>query len=91
MLQVRTLFGISCGLTVIMLFVLGAIKSLFTNQAWWKSGLEITAVGYVPNKARACCLISFVCRSFTAVVSFLIGWMIEDLIISSDSALGGLH
>jgi len=73
-LEVRTLFGISCGLTVIMLFVLGAIKSLFTNQAWWKSVLEITAVG-----------------SFTAVVSFLIGWMIEDLIISSDSALGGLH
>ena len=73
-LEQRTLFGISCGLTAAMLFVLGAIKSMFTIQKWWQSGLEVMTFG-----------------SFTAFVSFIIGWFIEDALLSSNSQLGGLH
>lgn len=39
------LFGISIGLTGAMLFVLGAIKSQFTTQPWYLSGLEILGFG----------------------------------------------
>jgi len=73
-LEQRTLFGISCGLTAFMLFVLGTIKSLFTIQPWWASGFEIMIFG-----------------SFTAFVSFIIGWLIEDVFLSSNVMLGGLH
>jgi len=73
-LEERVLFGISCGLTLFMLFVLGALKSLFTTQAWYYGGCEIMIFGGV-----------------TAFVSFLVGWFIEDILISSDSNLGGLH
>lgn len=73
-LEQRTLFLISCILTVAMLFVLGATKSLFTSQKWYKSGCEIMVFG-----------------SFTAFVSFTIGWFIEEALLSSNSQLGGLH
>lgn len=73
-LEERTLFGISCGLTLFMLFVLGALKSFFTAQSWWIGGCEIMIFGGI-----------------TAFVSFLIGWFIEDVVISSDSNMGGLH
>jgi len=39
------LFRISCALTALALFVLGALKSRYTTMAWWRSGLEILAVG----------------------------------------------
>ena len=41
----QSLFGISCGLTGLMLFILGALKSKFTTMPWWRSGLEILTVG----------------------------------------------
>mmetsp|Transcript_22027 Transcript_22027/g.32830 ORF Transcript_22027/g.32830 Transcript_22027/m.32830 type:complete len:283 (-) Transcript_22027:15-863(-) len=41
------LFGISIGLTGLMLFILGALKSTFTTQSWWFSGFEILAFGGV--------------------------------------------
>ena len=61
-------------LTLSMLFVLGAIKSLMTTRSWWVSGLEMLAVG-----------------SFVAFVSFIIGFLIEEMMLSSGSAMGGLH
>jgi len=70
----RSLFGISVALTLSMLFVLGAIKSLMTTRSWWVSGLEMLAVG-----------------SFVAFVSFIIGFLIEEMLLSSGSAMGGLH
>jgi len=73
-LEERVLFGISCGLTLFMLFVLGAIKSMFTIQSWYASGMEIMLFG-----------------GFTAFVSFIIGWFIEEQLLSNQSALGGLH
>lgn len=39
------LFVTSCGLTALMLFVLGVVKSQFTMQAWWVAGIEILALG----------------------------------------------
>ena len=41
----EVLFIIACVLTAIMLFTLGALKSMLTAQKWWKSGLEILAMG----------------------------------------------
>lgn len=73
-LEERILFGISVILTLMMLFVLGAIKSMFTIQSWYASGVEIMLFG-----------------GFTAFVSFIIGWMIEDMLLSNNSVLGGLH
>ncbi|KAL3916358.1 MAG: hypothetical protein SGPRY_006854 [Prymnesium sp.] len=43
--MVLGLFGISCGLTAIMLFALGAVKSTMTIRSWWLSGLEMLTVG----------------------------------------------
>eukprot|EP00656_Telonema_subtile_P050908 TRINITY_DN6717_c0_g1_i1.p1 TRINITY_DN6717_c0_g1~~TRINITY_DN6717_c0_g1_i1.p1 ORF type:complete len:141 (-),score=39.74 TRINITY_DN6717_c0_g1_i1:161-583(-) len=40
-----TLFGLSCGLTAIMLFILGVVKSQFTKQEWYYAGGEILALG----------------------------------------------
>ena len=39
------LFTISCCLTALMLFFLGALKSRFTAYSWWRSGLEVLVVG----------------------------------------------
>lgn len=39
------LFGISCGLTAAMLFVLGAVKSRWTPYSWYRSGFEVLFVG----------------------------------------------
>lgn len=44
-LDSRALFGISCALTAVMLFVLGALKSTITTRSWWVSGLEVLAFG----------------------------------------------
>ena len=41
----RILFAISCCLTLLMLFVLGAVKSRFTTQAWCMSGFEMMLFG----------------------------------------------
>jgi len=42
-----TLFGISCGLTALMLFILGCFKSRFTTKAWWHSGFEVLLLGSI--------------------------------------------
>ena len=39
------MFILSCILTACTLFVLGAIKTRVTHQAWWKGGLEILIMG----------------------------------------------
>lgn len=44
-LSSNQLFGISIGLTGAMLFVLGALKSMFTAQSWLYSGTEILLFG----------------------------------------------
>jgi DNA damage-binding protein 1 len=41
------LFGISCALTAVALFVLGAIKSRFSTESWWFSGLTVLLNGGV--------------------------------------------
>lgn len=35
----------SAGISVAALFVVGALKTLFTGLAWWRSGLEMVAIG----------------------------------------------
>jgi VIT1/CCC1 family predicted Fe2+/Mn2+ transporter len=44
-------FDLSCGLTALTLFTLGALKSRLTLRAWWKSGLEMMLVGGVAAAA----------------------------------------
>merc|ERR1711998_96517 len=44
-LDSRGLFGISCALTAIMLFILGALKSMMTTRSWWVSGAEVLLFG----------------------------------------------
>lgn len=44
-LQTQDLFTIACVLTVISLFILGAIKSQFSVKPWWRGGLEIMTMG----------------------------------------------
>jgi len=39
------LFGVSCGLTALTLFLLGALKSRYTAHGWLRSGLEVLLVG----------------------------------------------
>ena len=73
-LDSRELFGISCVLTALMLFILGAVKSILTTRSWWVSGFEVLIFG-----------------SFVATVSFLIGWFIEDYLLNTGTAQGGLH
>ena len=41
----NTLFAISCSLTAVALFLLGALKSRYTAFSWWRSGLEVLSVG----------------------------------------------
>jgi len=41
----NTLFAISCSLTAVALFLLGALKSRYTAYSWWRSGLEVLSVG----------------------------------------------
>lgn len=73
-LETRVLFGISCVLTAVMLFILGALKSMMTTRSWWVSGFEVLAVG-----------------TLVAGVAFGIGVLIENLLLSSGSGMGGLH
>jgi predicted membrane protein (TIGR00267 family) len=35
----------SVGISVAALFVVGALKTLFTGLAWWRSGLEMVVIG----------------------------------------------
>lgn len=44
-------FGLSCLLTAVTLFTLGAMKSRLTLRTWWKSGLEMLLVGGVAAAA----------------------------------------
>ena len=39
------LFGIACAMTACALFLLGAIKSKFSNQTWYISGLQVLGNG----------------------------------------------
>ena len=39
------MFLIACVLTMISLFVLGAIKSRFSVKPWWRGGMEIMVMG----------------------------------------------
>jgi len=41
----NALFAIACVLTAVALFVLGAVKSKFSTQTWWKSGLWVLLNG----------------------------------------------
>ena len=40
------LFLVACLSSGVTLFVLGAVKSMFSVQTWWRSGVEMTAIGY---------------------------------------------
>lgn len=39
------MFQVACAGTVMALFVVGLVKSRFTEQKWWRAGLETSAVG----------------------------------------------
>eukprot|EP00055_Hartaetosiga_balthica_P007121 m.24066 g.24066 ORF g.24066 m.24066 type:complete len:388 (-) comp5612_c0_seq1:2718-3881(-) len=41
----EALFGIACGMTALALFILGAVKSKFTPQAWYMSGFSVLING----------------------------------------------
>merc|ERR1712146_501938 len=43
----NALFGIACGLTAVALFVLGAIKSRYSTQTWYYSGLMVLVNGSI--------------------------------------------
>lgn len=51
------LFAIACVLTAVALFTLGAIKSKFSTQSWWRSGLWVLLNGTLA--AAAAYLIGF--------------------------------
>jgi predicted membrane protein (TIGR00267 family) len=43
-LPVQTALYVSIAVTVVVLFVFGALRTKFTNRAWWKSGLEMAGL-----------------------------------------------
>ena len=53
------LFLISCITSGLTLFLLGAIKSLFSVKSWWASGLEMLVIGYTV------CFISYTIGALT--------------------------
>jgi DNA damage-binding protein 1 len=53
----NALFAIACVLTAVALFALGAIKSKFSTQSWWRSGLWVLLNGTLA--AAAAYLIGF--------------------------------
>lgn len=55
----ETLFAIACLLSGATLFVLGAIKSMFSVKPWWWSGTEMLLVG------GAVCLVAYVIGATT--------------------------
>eukprot|EP00295_Goniomonas_pacifica_P018639 CAMPEP_0175858806 /NCGR_PEP_ID=MMETSP0107_2-20121207/29875_1 /TAXON_ID=195067 ORGANISM="Goniomonas pacifica, Strain CCMP1869" /NCGR_SAMPLE_ID=MMETSP0107_2 /ASSEMBLY_ACC=CAM_ASM_000203 /LENGTH=277 /DNA_ID=CAMNT_0017175297 /DNA_START=9 /DNA_END=842 /DNA_ORIENTATION=+ len=57
------LFVIAICLTAIMLFILGSLKSRFSQQHWLKGGVEVLGLG-----------------GSTAVVAYLIGWLVATLV-----------
>ncbi|NIP33122.1 hypothetical protein GWN26_14145 [Candidatus Saccharibacteria bacterium] len=59
-LSINTAFYTSIIITLLVLFIFGALKTKFTGRAWWKSGAEMmvlsisaAAVGYVVGKIVA--------------------------------------
>jgi len=58
--KIDSAFYLSIGLTLMVLFSLGAFKTKFTGKSWWKSGLEMAiisisaaGVGYAVGKLAA--------------------------------------
>lgn len=56
------LFAIACVVTAGTLFVLGSIKSRFSPKKWWKSGMEMLAVGGAV--ALVSWSIGFICNNY---------------------------
>ena len=46
------LFALSCALTAVMLFILGALKSRFTLHSWYASGLEVLSLAARVRRPR---------------------------------------
>lgn len=44
-------FAVACALTAVALFVLGALKSVLTSHAWWRSGLTVLVTGGIAAAA----------------------------------------
>jgi len=63
----NTLFAIACVLTGITLFILGAVKSRFTRQKWYTSGLQVLIVGSL--SAASSYLISWLIQELLHVPS----------------------
>ena len=40
-------FGVSLGLTAVVFFTIGTLKSAWSLAPWWRSGLETLAIGGV--------------------------------------------
>lgn len=72
--KATTLFGMSIAFTAVALFVLGAIKSKFSTQSWWYSGLAVLLNGSI--SAGASYLVGF--------LSVLTSWQ-PSLILSVGS------
>ncbi len=47
MLGLTDAFGLAAGMTFAVFFAIGAAKSLWSEAAWWRSGLETLAIGGV--------------------------------------------
>jgi len=45
LLEIKTAQIISLFMAVITLFIVGAVKTKFTEKVWWKSGLEMLSIG----------------------------------------------
>jgi VIT1/CCC1 family predicted Fe2+/Mn2+ transporter len=71
------LFGIACGLTAIALFALGAIKSKFSTQKWYTSGLWVLLNGGLA--AAAAFLVGFL---YVARVSHLLKPQGRDVLLA---------
>ncbi len=46
---IESRFPIAAALTFLTLFGVGALRSLVTRAGWWKSGLEMLALGLVAS------------------------------------------
>ncbi len=41
----RLAVAVSVGSSIVALFIIGGLKTLFTGRRWWRSGLEMVAIG----------------------------------------------